>query len=133
MGAPAPRKGMPSPKLGEVEFKRRYREQFFDPAFQSRDADIDELAEIAWRAYSDSRKSPITRKAGPEFAHPDYDMSVDWLSARGGPDCPEKLRGRNAASAYSRRSLRSEHTCPGETSKSYRLAEIARATRRPPV
>nr|WP_245332672.1 hypothetical protein [Bradyrhizobium erythrophlei] len=27
-------------------------------------------------------KSPITRKAVPGFADPDYEMSVDWLAAR---------------------------------------------------
>ncbi|TIN15489.1 MAG: NADPH-dependent FMN reductase, partial [Mesorhizobium sp.] len=31
---PAPRKGMPSPKLSEEEFKARYKQQFVDPAFQ---------------------------------------------------------------------------------------------------
>ncbi len=30
-GAPEPRKGMPSPRLNEAEFKRRYRERFYDP------------------------------------------------------------------------------------------------------
>jgi hypothetical protein len=33
--APAPRKGMPSPRLDEAEFMRRYRQHFFDPAFSS--------------------------------------------------------------------------------------------------
>lgn len=33
--APEPRKGMPSPRLKEAEFKRRYREQFNDPAFEA--------------------------------------------------------------------------------------------------
>lgn len=37
--------------------------------------------EAAWDAYSHSRKSPITRKAGPGFADPDYEISVDWLAA----------------------------------------------------
>jgi len=35
--------------------------------------------EIAWDGYREARKSPITRKAGAEFADPNYDMSVDWL------------------------------------------------------
>ena len=75
--ARAPRKGMPSPKLGEAEFKKRYRDQFFDPAFRPYDAAIEGLADVAWQAYCDSRKSPITRKAGPEFADPDYNLSVE--------------------------------------------------------
>jgi hypothetical protein len=36
----------------------------------------------AWDAYSNGRKSPLTRKAGPGFADPDYDLAADWLAAR---------------------------------------------------
>src|SRR6516164_5508875 len=39
------------------------------------------MAEAAWEAYAHSRKSPHTRKAGPEFAHPDYDLALDWIAA----------------------------------------------------
>ena len=31
-----PRKGMPSPRLSENDFRRRYLEQFSDPAFGPR-------------------------------------------------------------------------------------------------
>ena len=72
--APEPRKGMPSPRLAEDEFKRRFRAQFQDPAFE-RSRELDKVAEAAWDAYAHSRKSPRTRKAGPEFADPDYDLS----------------------------------------------------------
>jgi multimeric flavodoxin WrbA len=122
---------MPSPRLGEAEFKARYREHFFDPAFRAHDAAIGELADIAWEAYADSRKSPVTRKAGPEFSDPDYDLSLEWLAARDAilaaqkryedPTAPPTVLIVNGSS-------RSEHTCPGETSKSYRLAEIAQST-----
>src|SRR5689334_10467082 len=80
--APVPRRGMPSPRLDEAEFKRRYRQQFADRAFEAVRSQIDQISDIAWGAYESSRKSPITRKAGSEFANPDYDLSVDWLSAR---------------------------------------------------
>ena len=40
------------------------------------------LEAIAWDAYQEGRKAPVTRKAGPGFADPDYDLSVDWLEAR---------------------------------------------------
>jgi multimeric flavodoxin WrbA len=131
MTAPAPRKGMPSPRLGEAEFKERYRENFFDPAFRAQDAAIADLADIAWQAYSASRKSPVTRKAGPEFADPGYDLSVEWLAAR---DAVLAARKQYDDKTQTQRILiingssRSEHTCPGEMSKSYRLAEIARVT-----
>src|ERR1700759_5440182 len=80
--APEPRHGMPSPRLDEAEFKRRFRAQFQDPAFAPLSQELGRVADAAWDAYAHSRKSPSTRKAGPEFADPDYDLSVDWLPAR---------------------------------------------------
>jgi multimeric flavodoxin WrbA len=126
--APEPRKGMPSPELSEAEFKQRYREQFHDPAFRTLDGEIDRLAAVAWDAYSNHRKAPVTRKAGPEFADPDYDLSVDWLAAR---DAVHEAQRRHDDEEGPLRFLiinassRSEHTCPGEMSKSWRLAELA--------
>lgn len=126
-----PRQGMPSPRLDETEFKRRYRGHFFDPAFRPHDTAIDELAQIAWQAYSDSRKSPITRKAGPDFTDPNYDLSVEWLAARDAILEAQKRyedRSQQPRILIINGSSRSEHTCPGEMSKSYRLAEIAQST-----
>jgi hypothetical protein len=40
------------------------------------------LAEIAWEAYDDHRKTPRSRKAGPEFADPEYELAIEWLDAR---------------------------------------------------
>src|SRR5262249_17372495 len=122
--APKPRKGMPSPRLDEAEFKRRFRTQFRDPAFVPLATELERITQAAWKAYLQSRKSPQTRKAGPEFANPDYDLAVDWIAARDaivaaqqlhedipGPDRILLING----------SSRSEHTCPGEMSKSFRL------------
>ena len=66
--APVPRRGMPSPRLDEQEFKRRFRTQFQDPNFDSLSAELDKVADAAWDAYDDSRKAPITRKAGTDYA-----------------------------------------------------------------
>ena len=129
--APEPREGMPSPELDEREFKSRYGEQFRDPAFEAHRDAIGKISEVAWQAYADSRKSPLTRKAGPEFADKDYDLSVDWLAAR---DAIAAAQQRHMDKASTPRILlvnassRSEHTCPGEMSKSYRLADLARKT-----
>ena len=126
-----PRKGMPSPRLDEAEFKRRFRSQFSDPAFDALTAELERIGDAAWRAYADSRKAPRTRKAGSGFADPDYDLAVDWIAAAAAiasaqqryrdPGRPNRILLINGAS-------RSEHTCPGEMSKSFRLAEMARAT-----
>lgn len=128
--APAsePRKGSPSPRLDENEFKRRFRAQFIDPAFGKNPAALDFMADAAWDAYDNSRKAPLTSKAGPGYADPDYDLADDWIAAKAAVDA---AAARYADPAAQRRVLvvnsssRSEHTCPGEMSKSYRLMQIA--------
>ncbi len=126
---PEPRKGMPNPRLPENEFKRRFRAQFPDPAFEPLDAELTRITEAAWDAYEQSRKSPRTRKAGAEFADPNYDLAVDWYNARDAVReaqvWHEDERGRSRILLING-SSRSEHTCPSEMSKSYRLLEIAR-------
>lgn len=127
---PRVRKGMPSPKLDEAAFRKRYLERFTDPAFQVVAEDLDRIAGIAWDAYREERKAPRTRKAGAGYDDPDYDLSTDWLAAKAAieaaqarhddPDGPCRVLVVNG-------SPRSDHTCPGEMSKSYRLAELARA------
>jgi multimeric flavodoxin WrbA len=120
---------MPSPRLDEDEFKRRFLSQYVDPAFAPLGADLQRLAHAAWDAYANSRKSPRTRKAGAEFADPDYDLPTDWLAAR---QAIAAAQARHDDQTGPTRILlincssRSEHTCPGEMSKSFRLAEIAR-------
>jgi multimeric flavodoxin WrbA len=124
-----PRKGMPSPRLSRDEFRQRYLRQFVDPAFARLGGEIDAIEAVAWDAYAASRKAPVTRKAGPEFADPDYDLSVDWIEAH---DAIAAARRRHDdVAAHSRILLvngspRSEHTCPGEMSKSWRLLGTAR-------
>jgi multimeric flavodoxin WrbA len=127
--ASEPRKGMPSPRLGEDEFKRRFRNQFQDPKFDALKAELDRVTQAAWDAYEHSRKSPRTRKAGPGYADPDYDLALDWIAAA---EALKTAARRHDDAASPNRILlingssRSEHTCPGEMSKSFRLAQIAR-------
>jgi multimeric flavodoxin WrbA len=124
-----PRKGMPSPRLSEADFKRRYRNQFADPGFDSLEQELDRVTAAAWDAYSNSRKSPRTRKAGPGFADPDHDLATDWINAR---DAIARAQAEHDDASGPVRFLlinassRSEHTCPGEMSKSYRLMQMAR-------
>lgn len=125
---PEPRKGMPSPQLDRHAFEVRFKSRFNDPAFGPLRDEIDRLAAVAWDAYKDGRKSPVTQKAGSGFADPDYDLAVDWRAANemieaakvrhADPDGPLRILLINGSS-------RSEHTCPGEMSKSYRLTKIA--------
>jgi multimeric flavodoxin WrbA len=121
---------MPDPQLDEAEFRRRYLSAFADPAFDSLRVEIDRIAGAAWDGYSNHRKAPRTRKAGPGYADPDYDLAVDWIAAKAEI---EAAQARHEDSDGPCRVLlinaspRSEHTCPSEMSKSYRLAEIARS------
>jgi multimeric flavodoxin WrbA len=126
---PEPRKGMPSPRLDQAEFKRRFRAQFQDHAFDGLERELGRIADAAWDAYDNSRKSPRTRKAGPGFDDPDYELSLEWIAAR---EAVQEAQGRHEQKDGRPRillvnaSARSEHTCPGEMSKSFRLVEIAR-------
>jgi multimeric flavodoxin WrbA len=125
---PDPRKGTRSPRLDEHEFKRRFRTQFQDPAFDALPDELDRMADAAWEAYAHSRKSPRTRKAGPEFAHPDYELALDWIVAHQAVTAAQRqYEDRSGANRFLliSASSRSEHTCPGEMSKSYRLADLA--------
>lgn len=133
METPEPRRGMPSPELSREEFTARYLSRFSDPAFApARDA-LDAIAAIAWDGYIEGRKSPVTRKAGPGFADPDFDLPVDWIAAH---VAVEAAQARQQDPAGPLRALvingssRSEHTCPGEMSKSWRLAMLADETLR---
>lgn len=76
------RTGQGSTKLSRPEFEHRYRAQFIDPAFNAATEEVERLTAIAWEAYEDGRKSPHTRKAGPEFADPEHELSVEWLETR---------------------------------------------------
>ncbi len=123
------RKGMPDVTLSKAEFQRRFREPFHDPAFDDKEKEIMDLAAIAREVYGDSRKSPITARAGKGFADPDYQLSVDWLATRKAIKLAAK-RQKNRKSPHRillvNGSMRSDQTCPGEISKSWRLTMLAR-------
>ncbi|MBR0821462.1 flavodoxin family protein [Bradyrhizobium liaoningense] len=126
MTDPDVREGMPPVKLSREAFEARYRSQFIDPAFAPLTRELDAIVGAAWDAYSHSRKAPLTRKAGEGFADPDYDLAVDWLDARAA--ILEAQRRHDDANEAPRilvinGSARSEHTCPGEMSKTWRLVE----------
>jgi multimeric flavodoxin WrbA len=122
------RKGMPSVELSRDEFEKRYRSRFADPAFRPLQRELDAIVAAAWDGYINYRKSPDTRKAGPGFADPDYELSVDWVAAREAIFAAQ--RRHNDADETPRillinGSSRSDQTCPGEMSKTWRLVKIA--------
>lgn len=124
------RKGMPSTHLERAEFEKRFREQFFDPAFAKAEAEIAKIAEIAWQSYDGYNKNPRKQRAGEGFADPDFELPVEWLAARAAieaaakrhadPKSPSRILIVNG-------STRSDQTCPGEMSKTWRLVQMCRA------
>jgi multimeric flavodoxin WrbA len=122
------RRLQPDPLIDRPTFVARYRARCFDPAFDVAESEIDRLVDIAWQGYIEGRKTPRTTKAGPEFADPDYDLAVEWKANR---DAVLTAQARQRDASAPRRILlvcaspRSEHTCPGESSKTWRLLEAA--------
>ena len=111
--------------LTREEFRRRFFERFYDPAFDGVQAELEKVCEVAWDGYIKYRKSPRKQAAGPGFSDPAFPLPVEWLQTRSALKDAEK-RHRDAA-ARSRilivsGATRSEHTCPGEVSKTRRLA-----------
>ena len=117
--------------ISREEFRRRFDANFADPAFAEAREAIGKLEAIAWDGYKEGRKAPFTRKAGRGFADPDYDLSVEWKATR---DRLLKIDAhRKSAESKSRvlvicGSPRNDGTCPGEMSKTFRLAQITQRT-----
>ena len=123
------RKGMPDVQLGKEEFSRRMRDRFQDPAFASLAPEIEKIIDAAWSGYHESRKSPRTHPAGPGYADPGYELSDEWREAsRRIQDAERRQKDPNARARILliNGAARSEHSCPGEMSKTFRLATIAR-------
>jgi multimeric flavodoxin WrbA len=125
---PSVRKGTPSVALDKAEFVRRFGERFYDPAFRGTADAIAAAADVAWEAYREDRKSPRERRAGAGFAEPDFPLPVEWLATRRAIHAAERRR-RDPRSPSRilviNGSPRSDQTCPGEMSKTYRLAQAA--------
>jgi multimeric flavodoxin WrbA len=126
---PEIRTGQGSAKLSREEFDRRWRQQFYDPAFARAQVELETLAAIAWEAYDDERKSPRTRKGGPEFADPEHELAIEWLEARAQIQTAE-AKQKNAAGDSQIllvcASPRTDETCPSEMSKTFRIAKMLR-------
>ncbi|MEH6438055.1 flavodoxin family protein [Massilia sp. DD77] len=123
------RKGQAPAKLGRDEFHLRFRRAFQDPAYDALDAELKAIEDVAWDAYTHGRKAPRTVKAGPGFADPDYDLSVEWKETRDrllAAEVRQKDPGTRNRVLLINGSARNDGTCPGEISKSWRMSILAR-------
>ena len=126
---PKLRKGQGDVALTREEFARRLGERFYDPAFRRVQRSIESIVDVAWRNYDEYHKSPIKRRAGSDFSNPDFELPVEWLDAReailqaqqrhAAPDGPHRILLVSGAARH-------DQTCPGEMSKTFRLATMAR-------
>ena len=123
------RSGQAPATLERAAFRERFDASFADPRFDAEREALARIAEIAWRNYKEGRKAPLTRKAGAAFADPNYDLSVEWYDTHARVRAAE--RANRDPAARSRvlvivGSPRNDGTCPGENSKTFRLARLAR-------
>ena len=130
MAAPDVRKQSPYVELTKEEYRTRFFARFYDPAFDEVAGELEKVFEKAWDGYHVYRKSPRQEPAGPGFADPSMRVPSEWLRTRAAIQSAE-ARQKDPASKSRilivNGSTRSEHTCPGEISKTRRLAEAAQA------
>lgn len=127
--APVPRTGQGGGHLDRATFGQRFRQSFADSRFDQASAQIAQLEEIAWQNYQDGRKAPVTRAAGAGYTDPDYEIAVEWLDTKAAIDTAKQTQqDQNTPNQVLIiiASHRNDDTCPGEVSKSWRLANIAR-------
>jgi hypothetical protein len=133
MTTPQVRKGQAPETLSREAFGERFRQRFYDPAFEAEREALARVEQIAWEAYDGGRKAPRTVKAGAAFADPGHDLSVEWLETH------QRLKAAQQAWAdpatgsrvlLVNASTRNDGTCPGEVSKTWRLTSIASDTLR---
>ncbi|WP_295643641.1 hypothetical protein [uncultured Methylibium sp.] len=109
-------------------FRRRYQQRFFDPVYAAEQPAIDRLEALAWQAYQDGRKAPRTAPAGSGYADPGYALSNEWRTTA---EALQQAQAHWAAPGTPSRVLvvcaspRNDGSCPGEMSKTWRLAQLA--------
>ena len=129
MKTPKPRKGQaPKWPMPRKEFRVRFMRNFYDPAFEAEREALARLEAIAWDGYKEDRKAPRTHKAGPGFADPKYQLSDEWRATRDrliAAGKRQKKKSTRSRVLVICGSSRNDGTCPGEVSKTWRLARIA--------
>ena len=76
------------------QFRERFNNRFYDPAFDAERGAIARLEVIAWDALQQGRKAPLTQPAGAGFADPAYETSVQWLDTHHPPEGCRRTLGR---------------------------------------
>lgn len=131
MSKPAVRRQIHYVALTKEQFRERFYARFYDPVFEEVAPELEKVFEKAWDGYSVYRKSPRKRAAGEGYLDPSFPLPLEWLETRAKIDAAEQ-RQKDPKSPSRillvNGSTRSEHTCPGEISKTRRLAQCAQET-----
>ena len=125
------RTGQAPSKLTRHEFSLRFRAAFADPAFTVEEHAISRIEKIAWDAYIEGRKAPMTEKAGIGYADPNYKLSSEWIATKRKLDAAQLHwadQSNPSRVLLICGSARNDGTCPSEISKTFRLLEIAKET-----
>ena len=117
--------------LTKEQFRERFFARFYDPAFDTVKSELEKVFATAWDGYIAYRKSPRKKPAGHGFADAKFELPLEWIETRANIQAAEK-RQKDPKSASRvlivNGSTRSEHSCPGEISKTRRLALHAQKT-----
>ncbi len=131
MAKPTVRRQTKYVPLTKEQFRERFFARFYDPAFDEIKPELEKVFEKAWDGYIVYRKSPRKKPAGKGFTDAKFELPIEWLDTRARIHAAEKRqRDRQSASRVLivNGSTRSEHSCPGEVSKTRRLAQQAQKT-----
>ena len=122
-----PRTGQAPAPAKRAEFHLRFVQRFEDPAFDAQREAIAKLEEIAFQAYTEGRKAPNVKPAGKGYADPSYALSDEWRATSKQLKAAQKrwadpdTRSRILVICGS---ARNDGSCPGEISKTWRLASL---------
>jgi hypothetical protein len=86
------------------------------------------IINTAWKNYTEYHKSLRKQRAGKGFSDPDFLLPIEWLQTRRAirqAQNRQKNPRANSGVLLINSSTRSDQTCPGEMSKTYRLVKIA--------
>jgi len=125
------RKGQAPEMLSREAFHEQFQASYYDPRFEAEQEALARIEAIAWRNYDEGRKAPRSREAGEGYADAGYKLSDEWRAARERIQAAERRRSDRASPARVLvicASPRNDGTCPGEISKTFRLAGKVRDT-----
>ena len=123
------RKGQGDVKLTREEFERRLRERFYDPAFQNVERQMPRSSTSPGTPTTSTARVRARGRRAPASPIPSSSCRSSGSRRASGFNRPSANRGCDAVPAVCLLvcgAARHDQTCPGEMSKTFRLASQAR-------